>query len=195
MEEENKVSEIINSGDRNIKSRTIEITGLIGFLHEIIEDGSKVPFSKKTLVDTKDIITVLEEIETALPGDLRTAEWVLNEKDRILQEAKDEYDRAKKEAEELMIVKVNNHDIVKEAEIKAQEIISKAQTESKMVRLSARDYADNLISDLESEIEHKNEEMLEKFKKLFEDFVKDYDETFIKNQTTIKSNIKELREM
>lgn len=189
------MSENSDINSKNTKARTIEITGLIGFLYEILEDGSKVPFSKKALVDVKDIITVLEEIEDTLPSDLRTAEWVLNEKDRILDEAKTEYDRAKKEAEEMMVVRVNNHDIVKEAKVKAQEIISKAQTESKMVRLGARDYADNLISELESEIDHKNKEMLDQFKNMFEGFVNDFDKTFIENKTTIKSNIKELRDM
>ena len=189
------MSENNGETDRNVKARAIEITGLIGFLYEILEDGSKVPFSKKALVDAKDIITVLEEIEDTLPSDLRTAEWVLNEKDRILDEAKTEYDRAKKEAEEIMVKRVNEHDIVKEAKAKSQEIISKAQTESKMVRLAARDYADSLISELESEIEHKNKEMLDKFKNIFEAFVSDFDETFIENQTTIKNNIKELRDM
>jgi len=91
--------------------------------------------------------------------------------------------------------KVDNHDIVKEANIKAQEIINKAQTEAKLVKLSARDYADSLLSDLDSEIKEKNQQMMHNFKNLFEGFVQEYNKNFNATSNTIKENIKELREM
>lgn len=176
-------------------SRRIEITGLVEVLQEIIDDGSKMPFSKKILVDKEEVIAILDEIVQAIPDDLRTAQWVIGEKDRILSEAKTEYERTKAEVDMMMRDKIDNHDIVKEAQIKAQEIQSKAQTEAKMVRLSARDYADSLLSDLDTEIEKRNQEMMISFKNLFEGFVKDYNKSFNATSLTIKENIKELREM
>ena len=107
-----------------VTSRRIEITGLVEVLQEIIEDGSKVPFSKKVLVDREEVVNILDEIVQVIPEDLRTAQWVLAEKDRILTEAKTEYERTKAEVDRMMQEKVNNHDIVKEATIKAQEILN-----------------------------------------------------------------------
>lgn len=178
-----------------VTSRRIEITGLVEVLQEIIEDGSKVPLSKRVMVDKEEVLSVLDEIVEAIPEDLRTAQWVLGEKDRILTEARTEYERAKAEVNELMRAKLENHDIVKEAEMRGQEIIAKAQSEAKMIRHSARDYADSLLSDLESEINHKNAEMLLNFKTLFESFVQDYNQSCSSTMGTIKENIKELREM
>lgn len=178
-----------------VTSRRIEITGLVEVLQEIVEDGSKMPFSKKILVDREEVNTILDEIIQSIPEDLRTAQWVLGEKDRILTEARTEYERTKAEVDRMMQEKVNNHDLVKEAEAKAQEILSKAQTEAKLVRLSARDYADSLLSDLETEIRKKNQEMMLSYKNLFEGFVQEYNKTFTSTSLTIKENIKELREM
>ncbi|MGB4588374.1 MAG: ATPase [Clostridiaceae bacterium] len=176
-------------------SRRIEITGLVEVLQEIIDDGSKMPFSKKILVDKGEVVAILDEIVQAIPDDLRTAQWVIGEKDRLLTEARTEYERTKAEVDMMMKEKIDNHDIVREAQIKAQEIISKAQTESKMVRLSAREYADSLLSDLDTEIKQKNQDMMISFKNLFEGFVQDYNKSFNGTSLTIKENIKELREM
>ncbi len=178
-----------------VTSRRIEMIGLIEVLHEIVEDGSKMPFGKKVMVDKKEIIHILEEITKVIPDDLRTAQWVLSEKDRILTEAKTEYDRTKAEVDQMMTEKVNNHDIVKEANIKAQEILNKAQTEAKMVTFSARDYADSLLTDLDHDIKEKNQEMMMNFKNLFEGFVQEYNKSFNGTSQIINDNIKELREM
>jgi len=178
-----------------VTSRRIEITGLVEVLQEIVEDGSKMPFSKKVMVDKEEIVNILDEIVQVIPEDLRTAQWVLSEKDRILTEAKTEYERTKAEVDRMMREKVDNHDIVREANTKAQEIINKAQTEAKLVKLSARDYADSLLSDLDAEIKEKNQQMMLNFKNLFEGFVQEYNKNFNTTSETIKENIKELREM
>lgn len=178
-----------------VTSRRIEMIGLVDVLQEIVEDGSKMPFGNKVKVDKKEITHILDEITKVIPDDLRTAQWVISERDRILTEAKTEYDRTKAEVDLMMTEKVNNHDIVKEATIKAQEILNKAQTEAKMITFSARDYADSLLTDLDNEIKEKNQEMMMKFKNLFEGFVQEYNKSFNETSHVIKDNIKELREM
>ncbi len=178
-----------------VTSRRIEMIGLIEVLQEIIDDGSKVPFGKKVMVDKNEIIHILDEITKVIPDDLRTAQWVISEKDRILTEAKTEYDRTKAEVNQMMMEKINNHDIVKEATTRGQEIINKAQTEAKMLKLSARDYADSLLTSLDNDIKEKNQEMMMNFKNLFEGFVQEYNKNFNETSMTIEDNIKELREM
>lgn len=178
-----------------VTSKKIEITSLVEVLQEIVEDGQKVFFSKKVMVDKDELTSVLDELNQALPEDLRTAQWVLSEKDRILNEARSEYERSKAEVAELMKAKLDNHDLVKEAEVRAKEIIAKAQSDAKMVRLSARDYADNLLTDLEKELQSKNSEMMVNLKKLFEGFISDYNRDITGTAAVVRENIKELREM
>jgi len=178
-----------------VTSKKIEITSLVEVLQEIVEDGQKVFFSKKVMVDKDELTSVLDELTQALPEDLRTAQWVLSEKDRILNEARSEYERSKAEVAELMKAKLDNHDLVKEAEVRAKEIIAKAQSDAKMVRLSARDYADNLLTDLEKELQSKNSEMMVNLKKLFEGFISDYNRDITGTAAVVRENIKELREM
>ena len=47
--------------------------------------------------------------------------------------------------------------LVREAKVRAQEIIASAQRDAKAIRLGARDYADEILSQLEKEIETKGE--------------------------------------
>ena len=178
-----------------VTSRRIELIGLVEVLQEIVDDGSKMPFGKKVMVDKSEVIHILDEINKVIPDDLRTAQWVISEKDRILTEAKTEYDRTKAEVDQMMAEKINNHDIVKEATIRAQEILNRAHTEAKMVTLSARDYTDSLLTDLDHDIKEKNQEMMMNFKNLFEGFVQEYNKSFNETSNIIKDNIKELREM
>ena len=54
----------------------MEIFTLLENLEELIENGSKVPFSNKVMIDTDEIKEILEEIRRKLPDELKQAKWV-----------------------------------------------------------------------------------------------------------------------
>ena len=119
----------------------------------------------------------------------------MNERERILSEAKKEYDSVKKETMEMMRQNVENHDVVKEAKIRAQEIVSAAQRDAKAIRLGSRDYSDEILTDLDRELEVKKAELIKALQVSFEEVASDLDKNFTGISSTIKDNIKELRDM
>lgn len=171
------------------------VTEYLEYLQDIVERAPKVPMSGKVMVDKKEIIELVDEVINCLPDEVKKAQWVMNERDRILTEAKREYDSVKEETMHLMRQNIENHDIVKEAKIRAQEILATAKRDSKKIRVGARDYADEILTDLDREIEKRKMELIKRLQLSFEDTAKEIDENLTKACSIIKENVKELRTM
>ncbi|GKX66270.1 ATPase [Inconstantimicrobium mannanitabidum] len=177
------------------KSDRMDIVELLEYLQDLIENSSKVPITGKVILDKKEILEVIEQIINYLPDEFKKAQWVMGEKDRILSEAKKEHETIKAETLSLMKKQVENHDIVKEAQLKAQDIITQAQREAKEMRLGARDYADEVLSQLENEINQTTGAILNKIKIDVEGFATQFSDDMSKTSGSIRKNIKELRDM
>lgn len=173
----------------------VNIIELLEYLQDLVENSSKVPMSGKVMIDKKEIIEVVDQIINYLPDQFKKAEWVMNERERILDEAKKEYDSVRKETMAMMRQNVENHDIVKEAKIRAQEIIASAQRDAKAIRLGSRDYSDEILTQLEKELEEQKIRMIKSLQESFESVAKEIDSNLSNTCDVIKDNVKELRSM
>ena len=136
---------------------------LLEYLQDMVENSPKVPITGKAIIDTKEFDEVIDQITNYLPDQLKKAQWVVSEKERILEEAKKEYDMAQKETFEMMKQSLENHDIVREAKIRAQEIIAQAQRDAKAIRIGSRDYSNDILMQLDIEIEKNKAELIKFF--------------------------------
>lgn len=131
---------------------SIRVLALLDELEELLENASKVPFSDKAIVASDDVMSIIDDIRTSLPKDIQQAKWVKDEQERILNEAKSEYDKviiaAKKQAEYL----VENDVIKKEAEKRAQALLSEAENHSRYMKLRAYEYIDKMLYDMQTDI-------------------------------------------
>ncbi|MDU5109406.1 MAG: ATPase [Clostridium sp.] len=173
----------------------VNIIELLDYLEEILDNAPKVPITGKSVVDKKDILEVIDQIHSYLPDSIRKAEWIVNEKDKIISSAQKEYETTKSEIMEMMKQNVENHDIVKEAKARANEIIALAQRDAKAIRLGSREYSIEILSELDRQIEAKKVELIQNMQKSFESVAKEIDENLSSNGAMIKENISELRGM
>ena len=131
---------------------SISVMTLLDDLEEILANASKVPFSEKAIVDSDEIRSIVDDIRLSMPKDIQQAKWVKDEQDRILNEARGEYDKviiaAKKQAEYL----VENDIIKKEAEKRADALISEAENHSRYIKLRSYEYVDKLLFDMQNDI-------------------------------------------
>jgi cell division septum initiation protein DivIVA len=171
----------------------MDVIQLLEYLQEIIESAPKVPITGKIMLDKKEVIDIIDQIVNYLPDEFKKAQWVLGEKERILTEANKQYDSVKKETMEMLKKQVENHDITNEAKIKAQEIIASAQRDAKAIRLGARDYADEILCQLDEEIQSKGEAMILAVKSDIDKFIELLVNDMKDTTGTIRENIKELR--
>ena len=70
--------------DKNVDVNIVE---LLEYLQDLIENSPKVPISGKTMVDRKEVLDVIDQIINYLPDQFKKAQWVMNERERILSEA------------------------------------------------------------------------------------------------------------
>lgn len=173
----------------------VNIIELLEYLQDLVENSSKVPMSNKIMVDKREIIEIIDQIINYMPDQFKKAEWVMNERERILNEAKKEYDSVRKETMTMMRQNIENHDIVKEAKLRAEEIIAAAQRDAKAIRLGSRDYSDEILSELDKEIETQKAKLIKSLQDSFESAAKEIDTNLTGACDVIKDNIKELRSM
>jgi vacuolar-type H+-ATPase subunit H len=173
----------------------MEVIKLLEYLQEIFETSSKVPVTGKILVDKKEVMNIVDQILNYLPDEFKKAQWVVEEKERILGEAIEEASTMKKESMDMLKKQIENHDITKEAKVRAEEVIASAQRDAKSMRLGARDYADEILCQLEKEISERGQVMIGNVKKQLEHFVVSLSEEVSSDLDTIRENIKELRGM
>ena len=102
----------------------LNVIELLEYLQDMVESSPKMPITGKTIIDKKEFNEVIDQIINYLPDQFKKAQWVVNEKDRILQEAQKEFDNVKKETVEIMKQNVETHDLVREAKMRASEIIA-----------------------------------------------------------------------
>jgi len=131
---------------------SIRVMALLDELEELLANSSKVPFSDKAIVDGDEITSIISDIRLSMPKDIQQAKWVKDEQDRILDEAKNEYDKviiaAKKQAEYL----VENDVIKKEAEKRANALLAEAENHSRYVKLRSYEYVDKLLYDMQNDV-------------------------------------------
>ena len=127
----------------------MEIFTLLENLEELIENGSKVPFSNKVMIDTDEIKEILEEIRRKLPDELKQAKWVKEERQRILMDAQKEADEIVKQTETKIISLVDDHEITKQALAKKEEILESADKVAREISDGTIEYADALLERLE----------------------------------------------
>ena len=173
----------------------VNIIELLEYLQDLVENSSKVPMSGKVMIDKKEIIEVIDQIINYMPDQFKKAEWVMNERERILDEAKKEYDSVRKDTMTMMKQNVEKHDIVKEAKIRAEEIITSAQRDAKAIRLGSRDYSDEILTQLEKEIDDQKIKLIKGLQDSFESVAKSIDTSLTGACDVIKDNVKELRSM
>lgn len=134
------------------RGKNMEIFTLLETLEDIMERSKNVPFTEKGIVNKEEVLEIIKEIRLKLPDELKQAKWIREERGRILDEAQKEADDIVKEAENRIIAMIDEHEITKKAYEQKAEIIETANEMSREINKGTKEYADNILSNLENAI-------------------------------------------
>ena len=124
----------------------MNVNELLDTIEDALEESASVPLSGgKRIVDVEQIRDYLDEVRAALPGELRQAQQIVNDRAQIVDSANAQAQAIVKKAEERARVLVSEAEIVKAAQQRAGEIVSAAQTEARTVRQTVTDYCENML--------------------------------------------------
>jgi len=115
----------------------------------LIEAARNVPMSRNCMVDRQEVIGLLDQLRAELPGELRRAAALLEERDKILDAGRREADRiiSEGEAEHARLVSVN--EITVSAEHEGARIIGEARAEAQRLRDEVDEYVDTALANFE----------------------------------------------
>ncbi|MBU3153838.1 ATPase [Clostridium estertheticum] len=173
----------------------MDVIKLLEYLQGIIESSSKIPVTGKAVINKREILDIVDQIINHLPDEFKKAQWVCDEKERILVDARKQAKIFEEETVDKIRRRVEKQDLVKEALNRSEEIIASAQRDAKIMRLGAKDYADEILSQLDKEIELKGQKMLHEIKGDVQDFLILMQGEVTNTTTSIRENVKELRSM
>ena len=121
-------------------------------IEEVLETSKKIPFGNRISVEKERILDIINDIRLNLPDDIRHAQRILGDHDRIVAEAQrkaqDILDAAESEAK----LRASNHEIFRRASDQAAEIMEQAKKESRDLKMNAVDYADERMGEVESQL-------------------------------------------
>ena len=173
----------------------MDVIKLLEYLQGIIESSSKIPVTGKAVINKREILDIIDQIINHLPEEFKQAQWTCDEKERILVDAKKQAKIFEEETIDKIRRRVEKQDLVKEAQTRSEEIIASAQRDAKIMRLGAKDYADEILSQLDKEIELKGQKMLHTIKDDVQGFLISLQDEVTNTTTSIRENVKELRTM
>jgi len=128
----------------------MKIFKLLDELREEIENSPKAVFSNKRTVDIDICFEILDDIQRAIPGDIKKAEEILKEKEQMIKGAKEEAVSIVTSAEDELKTRVSENNVIQEAELKAKELLKLAENNAREITLGSKEYAYDILSELEA---------------------------------------------
>ena len=128
----------------------MNVNELLDTIEDTLEESTSMPLSGgKRLVDVEKVRDYLDDIRANLPGELRQAQQIVNDRAQIVDTANAQAQAIVKKAEERARILVSDAEIVKAAQQRAVEITAAAQSESRTLRQTVTDYCDNMLKTTE----------------------------------------------
>jgi len=163
------------------------IEQIISEIEEYIDGCKYQPLSNTKIVVVKeDLEDLLSELRLKTPDEIKKYQKIINNKDAIIADAKEQADAiinaAQIHTEEL----VNEHEImqrayaqanqlIENASAQAQEQLDRATEEANGIRMGALQYTDDMLANLQLIIQHSLESNEIKYKTLIASLNKDLD--------------------
>ena len=132
-------------------SRGIDLLSLVDQLQEAVELSPRIPLSDRAIVSSDLLLDLVDAIRNAIPQDVIEAERVLQERRRLLEDAREEADSLLEGAREQSKFMLQEHHVAKAAELKAERLLNQTQREADDIMESADQYVQELFSHFEQE--------------------------------------------
>lgn len=137
----------------------MDILQLIDRLEELFNDAKALPFTHNVVVDEDRMLELIDQMRIAIPEEVKKAQQVMAQRDRIMAQAQEEANRtlqlAREKAEQMM----QKDMIVQEAQRRADQIISQGRADAENTRADADNYVIDTLTQLQDQIAKLNNQV------------------------------------
>lgn len=134
------------------RATATDVLRLLDNLEHLVSDGYRVPLTTKVLVDEQRFCELLEHLRAATPDELRQMRRLLQDRDRILAEARHEAERIARHAEEQLEFMLQGNEAIERAQRAAEERIAEARRQAEVLRAGAERYGLDLLETFERDL-------------------------------------------
>lgn len=131
----------------------MDILHLVDRLEELFNESRPIWFTRSVVINEDKFLDIIDQMRVSIPDEIKKAQQLLNQKDRILAQAQEEANRTIQLAREKGEQIVEKDGIVQAAQARSEQIISQARNEGEIVRRDADEYALDALTKLEMEVE------------------------------------------
>lgn len=136
----------------------MKVLDLLEEIEEICDTSAGVPLTNKIMVDKAELLEIVDDIRKALPDEITQAQFIKDERERILNDAKEEYETIIKDAGQRADILVDQNEITTRAKQRGREIDESAKAGAKQLKMFTYDYLDKVLYDFQEKMEHLNDQ-------------------------------------
>jgi len=131
----------------------MDILHLVDRLEELFNESRPIWLTHSVIVDEDRMLDLIDQMRVAIPEEVKKAQQVLSQRDRILAQAQEEANRTLTLAREKSEALVEQSQITQAAKVRATEIEDQAGIESEKARREADNYVIDTLARLEAHLE------------------------------------------
>lgn len=125
---------------------------LIHQIGDLVMHSFKFPFVHYTVLNEDRFLDMLEELEISLPEELKQAQEVIANRDKILADAKRDAEETVSQAKLQARTLLSDSEILRQATTEAERIRQDLVAEQQKSQVGAERYADDTLAELEAKV-------------------------------------------
>src|SRR5512133_3398998 len=131
----------------------MDILHLVDRLEELFNESRPVWFTHSVIVDEDRLLDLIDQMRITIPEEIKKAQQLLAQRDRILAQAQEEANRTIALAREKSEKLVEKDPVTQASQIRADQLIEQAKSECEQTKKDADAYVVQTLQALEGELE------------------------------------------
>jgi vacuolar-type H+-ATPase subunit H len=130
----------------------MDILHLVDRLEELFNESRPIWLTHSVMVDEDRMLDLIDQMRVAVPEEIKKAQQIITQRDRILAQAKEEANRTVSLAREKAEKRLEGNELIQSARSRADEIVEQAHKEATVTQKEADQYILDSLSKLEAEM-------------------------------------------
>jgi len=130
----------------------MDILHLVDRLEELFNESRPIWLTHSVIVDEDRMLDLIDQMRVAIPEEIKKAQQIITQRDRILAQAKEEANRTIALARDKAEKQMENNELIQAARSKADQIVNQAHKEATVTQQEADKYIIDTLADLEGQL-------------------------------------------
>ena len=130
----------------------MDILHLVDRLEELFNESRPIPLTHSVIMDENRLMDIIDQMRVSIPDEIKKAQQINVQRDRILAQAQEEANRTLALAREKSEKMVERNELTQASQARRDQIIEQARREALITQKEADRYVVETLTNLESEL-------------------------------------------